>query len=652
MNRPTFTIAPARVRLGDPVTLAADPARILDPPTPLWDLGNGEHLSGGTLVYTYPAVGTYDVRLTASESACGQTVVTLSQPVAVVPRDVCGNGVCEAGEAGASDEDCGAGPGLTVAIGGASSGMPEAPLAFLAIVTTNPGEAVLRYEWTFGDGGSSGEANPTHVYGADGLYVVSLVVTTNLAVVSAQRVVSIQSLPEVGESEAGTCGHPDCRWKAELKFDPITRRLVPSAHMEFLRGTSLSRGYHPVLEVRIFDPSNQMVFFELLDGYELWWFGLSPSMWVIDVDFQSFAPYGDQPAPGEWRMVLRFFQREVETSKPPQRLHTEYLSETIPGCRGGECDIDPPHVQVIDGTSQTFTLLNPDPGREYLWIDRFQSPGPYAIPPAAHLSPRTGTTTTAVSPTWVPVPTDDQCNPDIAERQAMTNSKYSLELYNPPLGVPMGRADFTVIVPWQYLKEHSVDVGEGKLAAGATRLPRLRLSPFEEAAIRCDEKWCWPDVDRLQIERIPATALYPLSLLLSSTPWRAKVMAHEERHVRFYNEPSECGYKFLTVDDLRAFLRSCAEAPPNPPELFVECRVPIENGYVATAQLRARRALEEAVAQFNRFWGLVTMVLVSPMSEWLAYQESDQLPPFHIFKWCMHEKEYGSGPFVCPELPR
>jgi hypothetical protein len=126
-------------------------------------------------------------------------------------------------------------------------------------------------------------------------------------------------------------------------------------------------------------------------------------------------------------------------------------------------------------------------------------------------------------------------------------------------------------------------------------------------------------------------------------------MAHEERHERFYNEAGECGTKFYTIEDLKAYIRRCAETSTKPPRLGEPaCRVRIEDGAVGTAELEARRALESTVEQFNHLENLYATLLVEPMSEWLAYQVSDQLPPFYIFKWCMHENEYGSGPFTCP----
>jgi PKD repeat protein len=38
---------------------------------------------------------------------------------------------------------------------------------------------VVRWQWNFGDGGTSEEAEPTHRYPAEGTYLVTLIVTDN-----------------------------------------------------------------------------------------------------------------------------------------------------------------------------------------------------------------------------------------------------------------------------------------------------------------------------------------------------------------------------------------------------------------------------------------------------------------------------------------
>jgi PKD repeat protein len=50
--------------------------------------------------------------------------------------------------------------------------------AFTNTSTINSG-SITNHDWSFGDGGISTVANPSHVYAAAGTYQVKLVVTTN-----------------------------------------------------------------------------------------------------------------------------------------------------------------------------------------------------------------------------------------------------------------------------------------------------------------------------------------------------------------------------------------------------------------------------------------------------------------------------------------
>lgn len=110
-NKPTFTASATRVHVGESITFTANASLINDPPTPLWDLGNGDHLSGSPLTYSYPAAGTYPVVLTANDSECGSTQLSDPRTVTVASEPFCdftdipphlqiccGNQVCDGGE--------------------------------------------------------------------------------------------------------------------------------------------------------------------------------------------------------------------------------------------------------------------------------------------------------------------------------------------------------------------------------------------------------------------------------------------------------------------------------------------------------------------------------------------------------------------------
>ncbi|XXF76244.1 PKD domain-containing protein [Myxococcaceae bacterium GXIMD 01537] len=85
---PTFSVSNTRPVVGESVTFTATPELIVDP-NPAWDLGNGVHLRGNPLTYTYSEAGPYSVVLTATDARCiegqrsvPQRVTVLESPIA------------------------------------------------------------------------------------------------------------------------------------------------------------------------------------------------------------------------------------------------------------------------------------------------------------------------------------------------------------------------------------------------------------------------------------------------------------------------------------------------------------------------------------------------------------------------------------------
>ncbi|MFE7845374.1 PKD domain-containing protein [Microbacterium sp. NPDC057407] len=116
-----------------------------------WNFGDGSTGSGATASHTYNQPGTYTATLTVTDSAGRKGVATSSvvinpphqAPVAKIGADV---------------------KGLTVDFDSDDS-------------TTSGGATITAYDWNFGDGQTSTQADPTHVYAAAGTYTVSLTVT-------------------------------------------------------------------------------------------------------------------------------------------------------------------------------------------------------------------------------------------------------------------------------------------------------------------------------------------------------------------------------------------------------------------------------------------------------------------------------------------
>jgi len=67
----------------------------------------------------------------------------------------------------------------TAEANGPYAALTGAPVAFSSAGSNDPDGIIVSYLWTFGDGGSSTEANPSYTYAAAGSYSVSLTVTDN-----------------------------------------------------------------------------------------------------------------------------------------------------------------------------------------------------------------------------------------------------------------------------------------------------------------------------------------------------------------------------------------------------------------------------------------------------------------------------------------
>jgi hypothetical protein len=68
-----------------------------------------------------------------------------------------------------------------VSFSGNPCGVAGAPIVLRPHIATTPGETIESYAWSFGDGTSSAQAKPKHVYDKEGLYLAELRVNTRSA---------------------------------------------------------------------------------------------------------------------------------------------------------------------------------------------------------------------------------------------------------------------------------------------------------------------------------------------------------------------------------------------------------------------------------------------------------------------------------------
>lgn len=84
---PVFTASANTARVGEEITFTAEADSIQEPPTPLWDLGNGVSQTGNPVNYAYSDPGTYSVRLVASDATCGSVQVSAPQTVTITASE-------------------------------------------------------------------------------------------------------------------------------------------------------------------------------------------------------------------------------------------------------------------------------------------------------------------------------------------------------------------------------------------------------------------------------------------------------------------------------------------------------------------------------------------------------------------------------------
>ncbi|MDQ1256041.1 MAG: hypothetical protein QG656_637, partial [Candidatus Hydrogenedentes bacterium] len=145
-----------------------------------WTFGDGGTGTGPNPSHTYAAAGSYTVTLTVTAA---DGVDSASQTVTVTVPGV--------GPDAAFNADRLIGPApLTVWFTDAS------------VAGTS---AITAWAWVFGDGGTSGDQDPSHTYAAQGIYTVTLTVTTPDGVDSASRTVTV--------TDPGAAG-PDAKFTA------------------------------------------------------------------------------------------------------------------------------------------------------------------------------------------------------------------------------------------------------------------------------------------------------------------------------------------------------------------------------------------------------------------------------------------------------
>jgi PKD repeat protein len=141
----TVTATPAPVDVHVPVAFAAN-ASPTGTFTFAWSFGDGSTGSGAAPTHSYAEPGVYQANVTATDPSGGQASASVMVDV-VAP------------------------PVVTLSTAPTS---PASGASVELVASVANGSAPFRYQWTFGDGGTSTFASPEHTYSAPGTYTVGV----------------------------------------------------------------------------------------------------------------------------------------------------------------------------------------------------------------------------------------------------------------------------------------------------------------------------------------------------------------------------------------------------------------------------------------------------------------------------------------------
>jgi PKD repeat protein len=153
-----------------------------------WDFGDGATGTGASPQHAYASAGEYTVSLTVTDNLGATDTATTSATID------------PANQAPTADPN------------GPYNGTVGIAVSFDGSGSTDPDGSIVAYDWDFGDGNTGTGVSPSHTYGSDGIFTVSLTVTDDAGATDSattEATIALGNQPPVSDPNgpySGTAG--------------------------------------------------------------------------------------------------------------------------------------------------------------------------------------------------------------------------------------------------------------------------------------------------------------------------------------------------------------------------------------------------------------------------------------------------------------